>query len=264
MNPFKINTALAANVTVPEKPPYIDDKTYDTLLQAAVQDQAATKEVPVQPQAEPQQPADDTPPNLHSQILIAPNFVPEDICDEYIEYIQKQQETDLSVFDAEATNRTGQLAWEVEKETRDTQTVELEPIKEVVHDLMRHAVRDFLNPFFETQIKDSEVPQILAYHPGGHYRPHIDGETLFNDGSGTLKWVKNVDRDISLVIYLNDDYEGGEIVFPKQAISIKPRKGLLVAFPSSHHFLHGVNPVVKGDRYAIVNWFSHGMNPVQQ
>jgi len=31
-----------------------------------------------------------------------------------------------------------------------------------------------------------------------------------------------------------------------------------VAFPSTHHFLHGVNPVTKGTRYAIVNWFSLG------
>jgi len=209
------------------------------------------------------EPPDDTPPNLHRDICVIPGFMSPAICDEYIEYITQQQETDLSVFDPEATNKTGQIAWEVDKKTRDTQTVDIEPIKEVVFELMQHAVRDVLNPFFNVTIKDSEMPQILVYHPGGHYRPHIDAEAIFND-NGTLKWVKSTDRDISMVLYLNDDYEGGEIVFPKQAVIIKPRKGMLVAFPSNHHFLHGVNPVVRGTRYAIVNWFSLGTVPVFQ
>lgn len=206
-------------------------------------------------------PPDDTPPNLHRDICIVPNFLSTDICDEYIEYIRQQQEVDLSVFNPDEANRTGQIAWEIDKKTRDTQTVDIEPIKSVVLELMQHAVRDVLNPFFNVTVKDSELPQILVYHPGGHYRPHIDAEALFND-NGELKWVKNVDRDISMVLYLNDDYDGGEIVFPKQALSVKPRKGMLVAFPSSHHFLHGVNPVVTGTRYAIVNWFSLGTIPV--
>lgn len=208
--------------------------------------------------AEPQMPPDDTPLNLHREIMIVPDFLPPEICAEYIEYIKKQQEIDLSVFDAEATNKSGQVEWEVDKKTRDTQTVDIDPIKSVVIDLMRLAVRDYINPFFKVSIKDSELPQVLVYHPGGHYRPHIDGETLFNDGSGVLSWKKNVDRDLSLVVYLNGDFEGGEIVFPKQGITVKPRAGMLIAFPSDHHFLHGVNPVTKGVRYAIVDWFSLG------
>lgn len=210
---------------------------------------------------EPQLPPDDTPPNSHQQILIAQNFLSDEICDEYITYIRNQPEVDLSVFDPQKTNKTGSVEWRVDKETRDTQTVPIEPILQPLEDLMRYATQQFLNPFFNVRIASSEFPQILVYHPGGHYKPHIDGESLFNDGSGVLTWKRNVDRDISMVIYLNDDYEGGEIVFPQQAISIKPRKGMLLAFPSHHQFLHGVNPVRNGVRYAIVNWFSLGQHP---
>jgi predicted 2-oxoglutarate/Fe(II)-dependent dioxygenase YbiX len=216
--------------------------------------------VPAAPQApsEPILPPDDTPLNSHREILIVPNFLSPEICNEYIEFINKQQEIDLSVFDAEATNKKGEIAWEVDKKTRDTQTVNTDDIREPILDLMRVAVREQLNPFFNVQIKDSEMPQVLVYHEGGHYRPHIDGEALFIDGSGVLSWRKNVDRDISLILYLNQDFEGGELVFPKLAISIKPRQGMLLGFPSNHHFLHGVNPTTKGTRYAIVNWFSLG------
>jgi len=252
MNPFRLTRQFShPNISAPiglMGPAEYPEMPVDPVISAPV---------PVAP-AEPVMPPDDTPPNLHREILVVPNFLSPEICAEYVDYIQKQKEIDLSVFDAEETNKQGEIAWEVDKHTRDTQTVDIEPIKPVVLDLMRYAVKDFLNPFFNVKIKDSELPQILVYHPGGHYRPHIDGEALFNDGSGVLSWRRNVARDISLIVYLNDDFEGGDIVFPKQAIGIKPRKGMLLAFPSTHHFLHGVNPVLKGTRYAIVNWFSLG------
>jgi predicted 2-oxoglutarate/Fe(II)-dependent dioxygenase YbiX len=254
-NPFHLTKAFAQpGVPIPtgiKGPPVIPDMQDEPLEARAF--------APVAPVArEPLMPQDDTPLNMHREILIVPNFLSPDICNEYIEYIRRQQETDLSVFDAEATNKKGEVSWEVDKKTRDTQTVETGPIREAILDLMRQAVREQLNPFFNVKIKDSEMPQVLVYHPGGHYKPHIDGEALFDDGSGQLRWRRNVERDISLIIYLNQDFEGGELVFPKLAITIKPRQGMLLGFPSNHHFLHGVNPTTKGTRYAIVNWFSLG------
>lgn len=261
MNPFHIQKGgTPQNITASEllRQHNVDLSVREQLLAYALEEER--EQGIVRSGGEPQMPREDTPPNMHREIMIIPGFLPPDICKEYIEYIQKQQEIDLSVFDPEATNKSGEIQWEVDKQTRDTQTVDIEPIKSVLVDLMRLAVRDYINPYFNVQIRDSELPQILVYHPGGHYRPHIDGETLFNDGSGVLSWKRNVDRDISLVIYLNGDFEGGEIVFPKQAVSVKPREGMMIAFPSNHHFLHGVNPVTKGVRYAIVDWFSLGQN----
>lgn len=276
MNPLHFRTAemhaapATDNATELLRQHHYDPSVKDALLAAAraaaakdVSTQQSTTTSPPQPPT-PTEPPDDTPPNLHREIMIVPQFLNAEICDEYVEYCTRAPEIDLSVFDPEATNRSGALSWEVDKQTRDTQTVPIDPIKDAVLDLMRYAVRDYLNPFYNVTIKDSELPQLLIYHPGGHYKPHIDGEALFDDGSGQLKWVKNVDRDISMVIYLNDDYEGGQIVFPKQAVSVTPRKGMLIAFPSTHHFLHGVNPVLRGNRFAIVNWFSLGQPPVQQ
>ena len=220
---------------------------------------------PQSPEGDWQVPPPDTPPNLHRDIMIVPGFLSPEICNEYLDYIHQQEETDLSIFDVDATNESGETSWEVDKDARNTQTVDTLPIKEKLHTLMKHVVRDYLNPFFNVAIKDSEVPQMLIYHPGGHYKPHVDSEAVATDGKGSYVWQKNIDRDISMVLYLNDDYEGGDITFPNQAIKISPQAGMLIAFPSSHHFLHGVHPVVKGTRYAVVNWFSLGLdNPSEQ
>lgn len=59
---------------------------------------------------------------------------------------------------------------------------------------------------------------------------------------------------MSALIYLNDDYEGGEIVFPKQNLTIKPKSGMLIAFPGNPMYPHSVNPCYGNLRYTISLW----------
>lgn len=63
-------------------------------------------------------------------------------------------------------------------------------------------------------------------------------------------------NDIATLIYLNDDYVGGEIYFPKYDISIKPEPGDLLTFPDNPDFVHGVKPVTSGIRYTTPRWFT--------
>jgi hypothetical protein len=54
------------------------------------------------------------------------------------------------------------------------------------------------------------------------------------------------------VIYLNDDYEGGETVVGDK--EVVPLKGKIVTFQGAS-ILHGVNKVLKGDRYTVPVWY---------
>jgi len=54
------------------------------------------------------------------------------------------------------------------------------------------------------------------------------------------------------MIYLNDDFEGGE--FFTENIIIKPRTGTLTLFDGSV-IHHGVKPILKGERYTIILWW---------
>jgi predicted 2-oxoglutarate/Fe(II)-dependent dioxygenase YbiX len=45
-----------------------------------------------------------------------------------------------------------------------------------------------------------------------------------------------------------------DFIFPSYRIRIRPEPGLLVAFPSTHHYLHGVEPVTSGERVVSVCW----------
>jgi hypothetical protein len=59
---------------------------------------------------------------------------------------------------------------------------------------------------------------------------------------------------VSGVIYFSDGYEGGEITFPNQNISIKPGMGDLVIFPGNLTYPHGVNAIEYGHRYSLPLW----------
>lgn len=55
-------------------------------------------------------------------------------------------------------------------------------------------------------------------------------------------------------ILLNDDYEGGELLFEDQGVSIKPKKGSLVFFPG-YYVSHGVAEVLSGSRVNLLVFF---------
>lgn len=130
---------------------------------------------------------------------------------------------------------------------------------DAVTDLVRRAYRNEVEPFFNTRLRWFEAPQVLRYTSGGYYRPHCD-----SDGWNKEKqvWEPALDRHLSLLIYLDDDYDGGELVFPNFDFKLNPRSGLLVAFPSDHRYLHGAMPVLFGHRHAIVSWSAVAGKPL--
>lgn len=61
---------------------------------------------------------------------------------------------------------------------------------------------------------------------------------------------------ISSVLYLNDDYEGGELNFPNHGITIKPKAGSVVIFPSIPPFTHESKKIISGTKYMSPGFWS--------
>ena len=59
------------------------------------------------------------------------------------------------------------------------------------------------------------------------------------------------------LLYLNDDYEGGQLAFRDHDISISPSAGMLVTFPGGIHNVHAVTEVTEGVRYTIGAFWDH-------
>ena len=65
-------------------------------------------------------------------------------------------------------------------------------------------------------------------------------------------------RVLSVLMFLNDDFQGGEIEFTEFNIKIKPEAGDVVVFCSAFPYIHRVHPVITGVRYSVVRWYEYG------
>lgn len=89
-----------------------------------------------------------------------------------------------------------------------------------------------------------EAINFVKYGPNEHFSAHSDHG---------FSYVCTV----SSVMYLNDDYEGGELEFTKLGFKIKPEAGDIVVFPSTYIFTHASLPVISGTKYSAVTMFDY-------
>lgn len=193
--------------------------------------------------------------NILSNILIQPKVINEKGLKFLNDYIKSdKQKMQMGVFDPNQKNVPEEYRSKIDTDSRDVKCANCEPILPQLKELLDNIVYNVINPYYGFQIRDCEPPQLLSYDVGGHYKPHIDAEALWVNPDGTKQWKKTIDRDLSTVIFLNNDFEGGYFTFPELRITIRPEPGLLICFPSSKWFLHQVEPVTSGTRHSMVTW----------
>ena len=101
-----------------------------------------------------------------------------------------------------------------------------------------------------TTVKQGEPLQILRYRSGEEYRPHFDA----------LEGVDN-QRVLTFLVYLNDDFDGGETCFMHSGLAVKGRTGDGLMFRnadhdgrSDPHSQHAGLPVLRGEKYVASRW----------
>ena len=90
-----------------------------------------------------------------------------------------------------------------------------------------------------------DLLHIVRWQAGMFMPPHADNANP--DGTPN----KMAHRDLSGIIYLNDDYEGGELYFTALDIAVKPRRGMLIGITAGFHHEHAVLRVEKGTRLTM-------------
>lgn len=95
---------------------------------------------------------------------------------------------------------------------------------------------------FQCTLADEGMGTIVKYAPGWTLNYHADCWSDLPTYSG------HPSRDISSVVYLTDDFEGGTLLFPDLDIEISPLAGSAVYFPSDEQHMHTVTEVISGNR----------------
>jgi hypothetical protein len=86
-----------------------------------------------------------------------------------------------------------------------------------------------------------ELTQIVKWPTGSAQGVHLDDVETFTT--------------YAAIIYLNDDFVGGQTFFPSLGVAFPPKRGTVVAF-QGRVLPHGVMRVAEGVRYTLPCWFT--------
>jgi prolyl 4-hydroxylase len=82
--------------------------------------------------------------------------------------------------------------------------------------------------------------RVYRYQPGQHFGLHQDQSYRRDDGARSL---------LTLMVYLDEDFDGGETDFPEQGERIAPAAGNALWF--QHMLLHAGRPVTRGVKHVL-------------
>lgn len=183
-------------------------------------------------------------------IEIVENYLDTKTCNKLVKTFDTLGGEKLTVVDVKKTTKDKVVR--VLDDRRVTERVLLnDSLQNELNNHIKSALLDVVEPTTNKKIEWFEAPQVLRYHPNGLYQNHADSD---NFNPETNRWKKDLDRDISLLMYLNDGYTGGTLYFPNFDFRLQPKAGMLVFFPSDFRFEHAAESLIEGTRYAIVSW----------
>lgn len=188
--------------------------------------------------------------------LIIDNFIDNSSCDSILDFAKNSKES----ISAELRSSDGTSA--KNENTRKTQMFDLPPILEETYQnaFLKHKKK--IENYFAKVIISSTKIQTLGYFEGFFYKCHSDDSSFLIDKNQNLVGFKLVapNRKITTVLFANDDFDGGQLEFNflknsiGESIVLRPKKGLLIAFPSNSIFSHEVKRVINGFRLSLVQW----------
>jgi hypothetical protein len=127
---------------------------------------------------------------------------------------------------------------------RSDDSLKLQAMWQEIYDAKKEAVDDYCKAHRIMELKYWEAFNFIKYGPGQHFQEHHDHGFSYN-------------CTVSLVGYINDDYEGGELFFRLQNLKVKPEAGDLFIFPSNFMYPHQAMPVQSGTKYSIVTMLDY-------
>lgn len=184
-------------------------------------------------------------------LLLTPDFLDPDLCTRVRGAMDRGESDSAAIIGAAIVEDEG---------IRRTRSIEIDlpTLARVEQCLDRR--RPSIETAFGVRLGQREGTGFLRYEPGGFYLAHRDRGVV--EG-----WPAAAARSIAIVVFLNGvrdssgqgDFDGGSLwLYPesRDPVEIRPRAGLLAAFPAD--LLHEVLPVRNGVRDTAVDWFYDG------
>ena len=178
---------------------------------------------------------------LSDYIYYYPDAMDRNTCNKIINHFDKEAEWKQSTFSA-ATVNTGSSKVSMEEYWIGSPL----PYYKDIEKTFKYCVDDYIH--FHNNIKSTEYTdfRINRYGEGGFMKSHIDN---IHHSHGQKQGYPH----LTSLVFLNDDYEGGDFVLCGDKW-IEKIQGSAIVFPSNFMFPHEVKEVSKGKRYSIMTW----------
>jgi hypothetical protein len=113
---------------------------------------------------------------------------------------------------------------------------------------LREKFKEAIQLVFDREVV-ANTSHAQKWDVGGFAAPHSDNSDF--DGSPN---AFEINKYVG-ILYLNDDYEGGELYFPDHNLEFKPAAYSYICFPGGIENIHGVKEILKGTRYTMVSFW---------
>ena len=120
-----------------------------------------------------------------------------------------------------------------------------EPLKSIVSDVANLYTEEVKKSKRNFVVQKTTDFRVNKYEKGGYMSLHCDN---IHHSHGQQYGYPQA----SVLLFLNDDFEGGEFIVSELRLNIN--KGDAIIFPSNFMFPHEVKEVTKGTRWSIVSW----------
>lgn len=120
-------------------------------------------------------------------------------------------------------------------------------VRKDIDDKLFEIVKDLVskyqerNPQYELEIVEDSGYELLKYEEGDFYLQHSDS-------------FKTQPRTLTIIMSMNDAYEGGEVALFDRELIYKLNAGDVLIFPSNFMYPHEILPVKSGTRFSIITW----------
>jgi len=123
---------------------------------------------------------------------------------------------------------------------RNESNSELIDLHEEIYQKLKYCIDDYAR-YWGINVVYYEAFNFVKYEGlGTHFNIHADHGPAYN-------------CTVSAVIYINDDYEGGDLKFPRlDNLVYKPKVGDIAVFPSNYIYEHASLPIESGTKYCVV------------
>lgn len=184
---------------------------------------------------------------LKDDVATFPGFLDEEQCDQIIAFFEDQGVNHGNWMQTCFYGSRG-MALVISQEALEKSG--LEQRHENYFEWLRLEIKSAIESAFNREVVTNSTHAQL-WPTGSFARWHSDNSDL--DGTPSA-WGNN---KFASILYLNDDYEGGELIFRDYDLQIKLTKGSLITFPGGIENIHRVEEIKSGERITIVGFWDY-------